>query len=157
MDYFQGVVVEYLRANRSTFVNTECCIQLNAADNPDRSGPHWFCDALAVNLQDKRAYLCEITYSKNLGALSKRLAGWNENWPLLRTALLRDCGIPLEWPARPWLFVPKDLETTLNQQLGKIISTTAATSAMPAAKVTWMEDVVPWKYKSWSRQHQDDA
>jgi hypothetical protein len=29
MDYYQGVVVEYLRADRSVFVNTECCIELN--------------------------------------------------------------------------------------------------------------------------------
>ena len=30
MDYFQGAVTEYLRANRATFVNTECLIQLSA-------------------------------------------------------------------------------------------------------------------------------
>jgi hypothetical protein len=155
LDYFQGVVVDYLRANRATFVNTECCIQLNAAENPDRSGPHWFCDALAVNLHDQRAYLCEITYSKTLGALAKRLAGWSASWQLLRTALVRDCGIPLEWPARPWIFVPNALETTLNQQLAKIHF--GAEHAMPYPKVTWMEDVVPWKYKSWNREHRDEA
>ena len=51
MDYYQGVVTEYLRANRATFVNTECCIQLNPGPHPDNSGPHWYCDAVAVNLQ----------------------------------------------------------------------------------------------------------
>jgi len=34
MEYFQDVVSEYLRANRATFIDTECCIQLNSG-NPD--------------------------------------------------------------------------------------------------------------------------
>jgi hypothetical protein len=57
MDYFQGVVTENLRADRAMFVNTECCIQLNPGANPDRTGPHWFCDAVAVNLRDEAVFL----------------------------------------------------------------------------------------------------
>jgi len=52
MDYFQGVVTEYLRANRATFVNTECLIQLEAGDTPAK-GQHWYCDAVAVNFKEK--------------------------------------------------------------------------------------------------------
>jgi hypothetical protein len=37
VDYFQGVVTDYLRASRSVFVNTECCIQLNLAPIPTRA------------------------------------------------------------------------------------------------------------------------
>lgn len=40
MDYFEGVVFEFLRADRTLFINTQCCIQLNPGDNPDTSGPH---------------------------------------------------------------------------------------------------------------------
>jgi hypothetical protein len=29
MDYYQGVVLDYLRADRAIFINAECCIQLN--------------------------------------------------------------------------------------------------------------------------------
>jgi hypothetical protein len=82
MDYFQGVVTEYLRADRAMFVNTECCIQLTPSANPDRTGPHWFCDAVAVNLRDAEVFLCEVTYSKTLGALNKRLISWASNWGL---------------------------------------------------------------------------
>jgi hypothetical protein len=64
VDYFQGVVTEYLRADRAVFVNTECCIQLNPLDNPDKSGPHWYCDAVAVNFRDSKVFLCEVSYSK---------------------------------------------------------------------------------------------
>lgn len=156
MDYFQGVVVEYLRANRSTFVNTECCIQINSAENPDLSGPHWYCDAITTSLQDKRAYLCEITYSKTLAALTNRLIGWNQCWPLLRVALFRDCGIPLDWSARPWIFVPRHLEKTLMQALKKLNEKSGASDLMPEPKITWLEDIVPWKYKSWNRDGHDD-
>lgn len=153
MDYFQGVVTEYLRANRATFVNTECCIQLHDSPNPDNSGPHWYCDAVAVNLKEKTAYLCEVTYSKSLSALVKRLTGWATHWPLLRVALSRDCGIPEDWVVRPWLFVPSSLGEALHQNLAKLPQTGDAGIMMPNAKVTWLEDVVPWKYKSWNREH----
>ena len=156
MDYFQGVVTECLRANRATFVNTECCIQLNPGANPDSSGPHWYCDAVAVNLVEQRAYLCEVTYSRTLGALAKRLASWSESWPLLRVALERDCGIALHWPVRPWLFVPQYLEPVLSQQLAKLPSPVGSGEQMPKAKVTWLEEVTPWKYNSWHREHRDE-
>ena len=155
MDYFQGVVTEYLRANRATFINTECCIQLNPGPNPDTSGPHWYCDAVAVNLQEQKAYLCEITYSKTLSALSKRLASWAESWGLLRVALHRDCGIPLEWPVSPWLFVPEALEQLLREQLSRLPAPGKADERMPDAKVTRLEEVVPWKYRSWNREQLD--
>ena len=155
MDYFQGVVTEHLRANRATFVNTECCIQLNPGLNPDNSGPHWYCDAVAVNLHEHKSYLCEISYSKTLGALAKRLSTWSAHWKPLRLALERDCGIPLDWPVRPWLFVPRDLESVLTQHLTKLAGFDATEERMPTPKITWLEDVAPWKYKSWNRMHED--
>ncbi|WP_223670515.1 hypothetical protein [Xanthomonas citri] len=38
MDHFEGVVLDYLRADRALFVNSQCCIQLNEGANPDTSG-----------------------------------------------------------------------------------------------------------------------
>lgn len=75
MDYFQGVVTEFLRANRSTFVNTECLIQLEPGDTPEKDR-HWFCDVIALNLAEKTIYLCEVSYSGTLAALIKRLRAW---------------------------------------------------------------------------------
>jgi hypothetical protein len=71
VDYYQGVVIDYLRANRAVFVNSECCIQLNAGQNPDSSGPHWFCDAVAVDFEKHGIFLCEISYAKALGAFNE--------------------------------------------------------------------------------------
>jgi hypothetical protein len=156
MDYFQGVVENYLRANRATFINAECCIQLNDAENPDISGPHWYCDALAVNVMRSRAYLCEISFAQRLGALRERLSNWKEYWPLIRRALARDCGIPLNWTVRPWVFVPKDLCQHLD---GPPPSNSAkgedAPEQMPHPKITFLEDVMPWKYRSWNRPDDD--
>ncbi|WP_407469232.1 hypothetical protein ABFU38_05100 [Xanthomonas campestris pv. raphani] len=52
MDHFEGVVLDYLRADRALFVNSQCCIQLNEGANPDTSGPHWYCDAVAVSFKE---------------------------------------------------------------------------------------------------------
>ena len=107
MDYFQGVVTEYLRANRATFVNTECLIQLDTGDAPAK-GQHWYCDAVAVNFKERTAYLCEVTYSRTLYSLLARLSGWINNWSGIKAALHRDCGVGPDWRVVPWIFVPAD-------------------------------------------------
>jgi len=65
--YYQGVVTECLRADRALFLITECCIQLNDGLNPDRSGPHWYCDAEAIYLRDRCVNLCESRNRRNNG------------------------------------------------------------------------------------------
>lgn len=156
MNMYQIVVNEYLRANRSTFINTECCIQLNEGDNPDTSGPHWYCDALAVDLKQRKAFLCEVSYAKSLTALGERLKSWSANWPLLRVALERDCGIAADWAVRPWVFVPLEAEKALEGQLAKIKGMGTGEGQMPYPKQTWLQDAVPWKYRSWNRAHTED-
>lgn len=52
MDYFQGVVAEYLSADRAKFMNPECCIQPSPGDSPKASGPHWYCDLVAISLRE---------------------------------------------------------------------------------------------------------
>jgi hypothetical protein len=152
VDYYQGVVVEYLRANRSVFLNTECCIQLNEG-NPDTSGPHWYCDALAVDLKKRHVYLCEVSYSKSLAALFKRLAGWNEHWSELKLSIVHNCGLDPHWPVTPWLFIPQKLMPTAEariQQLGPA-------RTMPDPKITALESTVPWEYPSWNRAEPDNT
>lgn len=150
MDYFQGVVIEFLRADRAIFVNTECCIQLNAGSNPDTSGPHWYCDAVAVNHREQVIYLCEITYSKSLGSLQQRLTGWSMHWEGVKAALMRDCSLPA-WPVQPWVFIPASLVPMFEAKIDKISSAPEG-ELMPRPKVTMLEDVLPWKYCSWNRQ-----
>lgn len=148
MDYFQGVVTEYLRANRCVFVNTECLLQLEVGDTPAK-GRHWYCDAVAVNLQESRAFLCEVTFSSSLSAVINRLQAWYKHWPELRTALARDCSIPETWHVQPWVFIPQERESLFERKIGSIAFQDIP-SEMPRPKVTPLESVTPWKYRSWN-------
>lgn len=143
MDYYQGVVSEYLRANRATFINPEFCLQLHGAQKAPEKGSFWYVDLLAVNFSERTVYLCEVTYSNSLAALLKRLGAWGANWDKIVVALARDTDVPSEWAVRPWIFVPEQLLPTL-------------ISSMPplpvAPRVTPLEMTVPWKYCGWDRR-----
>ena len=144
MDYFQGVVTEYLRADRRLFVNTEYCIQIKDVHNPGK-GEHWYCDALALEPGNQTVYLCEISYSKTLQSLQARLGAWHEHWMEIQTGIIRDSCLPdgSQWKFRAWLFTPADRFPTLKHWLGK--------HAALHPRVTDLETVLPWKYPSWNR------
>ena len=152
MDYFQGVVTEYLRANRSTFVNSEFCIQLDPDGEPQK-GRHWYCDAVAANFESKTIYLCEVTYSKTLQALVTRLQAWNKNWPLLCQAIFRDCSVPNDWAVQPWMFIPNEGREIFKKRLAAFGIEKKSSGLMPYPSITDLEEVVPWKYSSWNRRH----
>ena len=69
-DFFQGVVAEYLRADRGVFVNPEILLQLEPGASP-KKGRFWYCDLMAVSLREKMVYLCEVTYATSASALNK--------------------------------------------------------------------------------------
>ena len=148
MNYYESVVMDYLRADRAIFLNTEYCIQINPG-NPDISGPHWYCDAIALDLRSKEIFLCEISYAVRLADLIKRLKGWHDNWKGVCDAVARDSFLCEPWPVRPWLFVPESHVPLLEQRLGEI------TSGQPphfVPKITHLEMVQPWRYASWNRK-----
>lgn len=148
MDYYEGVVLHYLRADRAIFVNSECCVQVNAAENPDMSGPHWYCDAAAVDFRQQTVFLCEISYSVGLSTLAKRLMAWQAHWDDIRVALVRDSFLPQGWPVRPWLFVPEALIPLLLRRLEQ-----AGAGAPPrfTPRITPLEMTQPWRFRSWNR------
>lgn len=141
MDHYQGIVAEYLRANRAVFVNTECFIQIEPGDSPPK-GTSWFCDIVAVNLREHKVHLCEVTYSRSMDALKQRLKAWDANWKQVCQALWRDCAISPEWIVTPWVFVPRDLAKSMS--MGTYLQ-------MPSPQITALEEIVPWKYRSWDR------
>lgn len=153
MDYFQGVVTEYLVADRSSFVNTELLIQLDAHE--PKKGRHWYCDAASANFKESTLYLCEVTYSKTMSALAKRLLAWNENWPHLEEALRRDCCIPESWKVKPWVFIPESYYSALKTRIISLEGSDRSAHAMPYPKITFLEQVVPWKYITWDRKVTD--
>lgn len=151
MDYYQGVVVDYLRADRAVFVNTECCIQLKAGKVAAKN-EHWYCDAIAIDLRGTQpdgkpvVFLCEVTYAVGVGRLIHRLKMWNDNWAGIRAALVRDCRVDPEWEVRPWLFVPNDLVKPLLQKMKQQVTGPEESCAFKA-RITTLESVQPWKLK----------
>jgi hypothetical protein len=152
MDYFQGVVTEYLRANRSVFVNTECLIQLDEGSKPLKDR-HWYCDAMAVNLKESTVYLCEITYSATMQSLVSRLQAWQRNWEEVAHAVLRDSGAPKDWKVQPWAFIPKMYHNIFTRKFSQIKPTNNTGSQMPNPRITHLESVLPWEYiNTWDRK-----
>jgi hypothetical protein len=149
MNYYESVVIDYLRADRALFVNTECCIQINAGHNPDKSGPHWYCDAVVADFRSRSVFLCEISYSVNLADLIQRLNSWHDNWAGVQAGLERDSRLPKEWFVRlqPWLFVPERCVPILQKGMSKIGNGAPKFDL----KITYLEKVQPWLYCSWDR------
>ena len=152
MDFYQGVVLDYLRADRAVFVNAQCCIQLNKKANPDTSGPHWYCDAVVLDLRNKTVFLCEISYAAKLGALLDRLNQWSQSWQGIHAALIRDCEVPAKWPVRPWLFVPEESIELLVAKVETMKSVDGLAVFTP--RITPLQAVQPWRYHSWN--HRDE-
>ena len=153
MYYFQVVVTEYLVSDRDTFLNTEFLIQLDADDS--KKGRHWYCDAAASSFRDSTLYLCEVTYSKTISALAKRLLAWDIYWVELQEALRRDCAIPDSWIIQPWAFIPEKYHDALKIRIEKLVSEGRPTGAMPYPRITYLEHVVPWDYITWDRKVTD--
>lgn len=149
MDYFQGVVTEYLRAKRSRFVNTEYMINLDL-DGTYQKDRHWYCDAVAIDFADSSIHLCEITYSKTLHLICKRLQFWCIRWPEVIEAIRRDSELKGEWNVAPRVFVPADLSKQLRQRISSLKWPDQSGARMPEPIITLLEEVLPWKYRSWN-------
>jgi hypothetical protein len=135
MDYFQGVVLEYLRANRTYFVNPEFWVRGNLQSPHDK--PHWFVDILTVNMRKKEVYLCEVTYAKQPRALIRRLNSWREHWETIDQTVREDTYIEKDWPLIPWVFATDDAMKIIEPILKALF---------PNGKMTSLSEVLPWKY-----------
>lgn len=151
MDYFQGVVIEFLRAKRSRFVNTEYMINLDL-DGTYKKDRHWYCDAVVIDFADSTVHLCEITYSKTLQAVTKRLQLWSDHWSEVIAAIRRDSALVGDWYFVPRVFVPEPLQSALATRIATLKRPDDCSHPMPQPIVTILEDVLPWKYRSWNGQ-----
>lgn len=148
MDYFQGVVLEYLRADRACFVNPEFWVRGNREKKHDK--PHWFVDVLAVHVKEKTVYLCEVTYAKQPRALIQRLRSWKENWDTLNETLKEDTGIDVSWPVIPWIFGAPETLKIIEPQLALLFPP-------PSSRITNLEKVLPWLYCTYDRKEEVKA
>lgn len=108
MGYYQEIVAEHLKSSRTIFVNPEALVDLGSGA-PFAKGQHWWVDVLAADFQTRTIYLCEVSYSKTLSALRKRLKSWSDNWDEFRGAVFQTTRAPKEWDVVPWIFIPEQL------------------------------------------------
>lgn len=147
MDYYQGVVAEYLRRDRACFVNPEFYLQNDLCPDEAARKVHWYVDVLAIHLRHKCVYLCEVTYAQRPAALLSRLRTWFVHWPTIKQTLARDSNVPPEWSIRPWIFVPQAKIDLLKRSMPAF---------NPSARVTALEETAPWTYKWDSVLSEDD-
>lgn len=57
--------------------------------------------------------------------------------------------MPAGWFVRPWLFLPQAHAERLKNSL-------ASLGTLPSPRITFLEDVVPWRYRSWNRGSYED-
>ena len=155
MDFFQGVVADYLRSSRTRFVNAECLIQLTP-DNTLLKNAHWYCDFITVDLLERTAYLCEVTFARTSNSLLKRLNAWTSQWDQVRAAIVRDCAIPKEWEVKTWLFLPEASEVSVRVRVEKLLTQHAGVWTIPFPRITTLESILPWKYRSWNGTPYDE-
>jgi hypothetical protein len=138
MDYYQGIVADFLITRQSCFVSSEFLIDLSkgAAQTKGRS---WWVDILAVDFKHKTIFLCEVSYSKTLAALAKRLQQWSDNWIEIRDTLFLLTSIPSDWTVRVRIFTPNELRDVYERQM--------KTLSAPPFDLQWepLEEVVPWR------------
>jgi len=146
MDYYQGAVLDYLRMDRTIFVNPECCIQLKQGKMPGK-GEHWFCDAVVIDLSVPSVFLCEVSYAAGLGTLVHRLKAWSQHWNEVKYALQRDCMVPEGWAVRPWLFVPENAVEKLVAKVNQMTDENGSPVFRP--RITTLESIQPWQRTSW--------
>ena len=140
MDYYQNVVGEYLRANRSMFINPEFFLSLD--EGKEIKGRTWYIDLLVADFAMKRLLLCEVSYEKALSKLHERLRNWSMHWTEIEKAIKRDSKMPNDWSVRPWLFLPE-------AQLGKFLAKLTYFPVKPL--ITPLEMTVPWSFCTWDR------
>jgi hypothetical protein len=145
MDWYESVVVAYLQAERTTFISTEYCIQLD--EHAPLPGRHWHCDVLALECRSKTMFLCEVSYAKPPGPMLKRLQEWHNHWEELLLAVARDsCFKPAgdSWPVRPWLFIPSSYVPLVEWRLRAILT---QKEAKFVPRITPLEMVQPSIYR----------
>jgi hypothetical protein len=147
VDYYQAVVMDYLRADRKLFLNTEFCIQLGDDLNPDKT-KHWYCDAVTVDFGEETIWLVEVSFADQLASLRKRLADWESHWKVIPERVKELSGaskLCSEWSVRPWLFVRGNLKEPVRKKLEPF------QNGPLNAKIDSLDQVLPWKYASWNR------
>ena len=73
-----------------------------------------------------------------------------KQWSGVVEAIHRDSVLTGSWTVIPRVFVPRDLESLLRMKVTQIKRTGGSAQQMPEPIITALEDVLPWRYRSWN-------
>jgi hypothetical protein len=144
MDYYEGVVGDFLSSDPTVFVKPQCPIQLRPGPRP-AAGEHWYCDVVALSFRDPvTIFLCEVTTDVKAKRLIGRLHERDAYWPEVRAALARDNLLLPGWRVRPWALPPAAGADVLSRGISGFMVQAPGPDRMPRPLVTCLEDVAPW-------------
>ena len=151
MDHYKNVVMDYLQSDRAVFVNADCQFELPQQSQNHKEPEQCHCDAVAIDLRHGAVYLCETAMEDQLPALLAKLTGWTKHWDAIKANLQRECKVPADWRIHVWLFVPKAVTETLEDQLEKLRHSEGARFKV---KLTILEEIQPWNTADWRRKEE---
>ena len=139
MDYYQSIVAEWLTADGRTLVAQEYGLRTSHVQEFKVKGQkNLWPDILAVRPRDKRAFLCEVSWSKDWKRTGEKLAKYHELMPQIRESLDHWLAIPTsnDWVVHVWYFVP-EAQVEKTKQLGP---------AGLGLRVSSLDQIKPWTY-----------
>ena len=125
MDYYQSIVAQWLVSDGRTFLAEEYYLRTSRVrEFKHRDQTYLWPDIIAVRLRDRKVFLCEVTWSRNWGTIERKLEKYSENMPEIRDALDHWLGIPHDFDASIWYFVPEDHIAKIRERnaLGSVAS-----------------------------------
>jgi hypothetical protein len=148
-DFGQNAVVNYLRANRSIYTNTEYCLSLDHGKMLSKR--YWHSDVLVVAFHVKTIFLTEISFAKPPSLLMKRLQKWHNHWGEIPTLIIEDAKMDLPfppWQVRPWIFVPKNQVPYIQKRLAQMFKVEQRFKPIITATEMVQPDRFNWRHVS---------
>lgn len=140
---YENVIAAWLVADGQTLIAPQYPLRIG---EPTMAEPVRWPDILAVQPKNRRAFLCEVTWSKDWSRHGKKIAEYRDHIDNIRASLEHWLGIEGEaWQISVWYFVPaahvekiRSMETGVDFPL----------------KVTSLESIKPWSY-TWGYRKAD--
>jgi hypothetical protein len=138
MDFYQGVVAEYVASNRAYFVSGEFMI-------PRKAGGYFLVDLVAISPSEQHVYLCEVTYSQRIANIIRKVKCYHQERDDIQAQLFKIAGISTNWKLMPWLFVLAKHHKTIDARL-------RVECPNWHVRIDDLETVGPWNFPSGYRE-----
>ncbi|MCY4460434.1 MAG: hypothetical protein OXC26_08575 [Albidovulum sp.] len=143
MDYYQSVVAQWLVSDGRTLLAEEYYLRTSHVTEFKHSDQECLWpDMVAVRLNDKEVFLCEVTWSRGWSRIEEKLENYADRMPSIRESIECWLGIPQDFELRIWYFVPE----------GHIEKIKAKKPPGLKLDFTALEEIKPWTYTHGQRK-----